>query len=113
VRLPREFKERGSARGYSVVRDRGRELRPSQPAALEVHFEMPAGKRAQVEFAKLEVAFTDEPRVDGIVWLFSVVLCYSRLIWARFMEIACCGDRLFARIRGALEWKPICLSSCR
>jgi hypothetical protein len=35
-----------------------------------------------------------------------MVLGYSQLIWARFMEIA-------YWIRGELEWKPICLSSCR
>jgi hypothetical protein len=31
------------------------------------------------------VEFTDEPGVKRIVWLFSMVLGYSRLIWARFV----------------------------
>ena len=44
VRLWRELKERGFAGGYSVVRDRVRELRPSQPAAFEVRFETLAGE---------------------------------------------------------------------
>ena len=31
-----------------------------------------------------KVVFTDEPGTRRIVWLFSMVLGYSRLIWARF-----------------------------
>ncbi len=31
------------------------------------------------------VVFTDEPTTPRIVWLFSMVLGYSRLIWARFV----------------------------
>lgn len=61
VRLWRELKERGFASGYSVVRDRVRELRPSRPAGFEVRFETPAGEQAQVDFARFEVEFVDEP----------------------------------------------------
>ncbi|SPP98047.1 Putative transposase (Fragment) [Bradyrhizobium vignae] len=85
VRLWRELKERGFVGGYSIVRDRVRELRPAQPAAFEVRFETPAGEQAQVDFARFEVQFVDEPGVKRIVWLFSMVLGYSRLIWARFV----------------------------
>jgi transposase len=85
VRLWRELKERGFAGGYSVVRDRVRELRPSRSASFEVRFETPAGEQAQVDFARFEVEFVDEPGVKRIVWLFSMVLGYSRLIWARFV----------------------------
>ena len=41
---------------------------------------LPAAK-----FARFEVEFTDEPGFTRIVWLFSMVLGYSRLIWARFV----------------------------
>jgi hypothetical protein len=85
VRLWREFKERGFAGGYSVVRDRVRELRPSRPAGFKVRFEVPAGEQAQVDFARFEVEFVDELGVKRIIWLFSMVLGYSRLIWARFV----------------------------
>ncbi|SPP93129.1 Putative Integrase [Bradyrhizobium vignae] len=85
VRLWRELKERGFVGGYSIVRDRVRELRPAQPAAFQVRFETPAGEQAQVDFARFEVQFVDEPGVKRIVWLFSMVLGYSRLIWARFV----------------------------
>ena len=84
-RLFREAKEHGFAGGYSVVRDRVRDLRPAGGAGYEVRFETPAGEQAQVDFARFEVEFTDEPGVRRIVWLFSMVLGYSRLIWARFV----------------------------
>src|SRR5580698_2373153 len=42
-RLFREIKERGYAGGYSVVRDRVREIRPARSAAYEVRFETPPG----------------------------------------------------------------------
>jgi transposase len=84
-RLFREIKERGFTGGYSVVRDRVRDLRPAGGAGYEVRFETPPGQQAQVDFARFEVEFTDEPSVRRIVWLFSMVLGYSRLIWARFV----------------------------
>ena len=44
-RLLREIKERGFAGGYSVVRDRVRDLRPARSAGYEVRFETPPGDR--------------------------------------------------------------------
>jgi transposase len=85
VRLWRELRERGYEGGYSVVRDCVRGLRPPRPLGFEVRFETPPGEQAQVDFAHFEVAFTDEPGVKRIVWLFSLVLGFSRLIWARFV----------------------------
>jgi transposase len=85
VRLWREIKERSFTGGYSAVRDRVRDLRPAPSAGFEVRFETPPGEQAQVDFARFDVEFTDEPGVKRIVWLFSMVLGYSRLIWARFV----------------------------
>jgi transposase len=84
-RLFREIRERGFAGGYSVVRDCVRDIRPVGDAGYEVRFETPPGDQAQVDFARFEVEFTDEPGVRRIVWLFSMVLGHSRLIWARFV----------------------------
>jgi hypothetical protein len=53
-------------------------------APFEVRFETPPGAQAQVDFAQFQVVFTDEPAVTRIVWLFSLVLGFSRLIWGRF-----------------------------
>lgn len=85
VRLCRELRERGYAGGYTGVKRAVQELRPAPVQPFEVRFETPPGAQAQVDFARFEVTFTDEPGTRRIVWLFSMVLGYSRLIWARFV----------------------------
>src|SRR4051794_37538126 len=60
-------------------------IRPTAPLPIEVRFETPPGEQAQVDLARFETEFTDEPGVKRIVWLFSLVLGHSRLIWARFV----------------------------
>jgi len=84
-RLWRELRERGYQGGYTIVTDVLRDLRPVPLPAFEVRFETPPGDQAQVDFAQFQVVFTDEPTVTRIVWLFSLVLGFSRLIWARFV----------------------------
>jgi transposase len=84
-RLWREIKERGYAGGYTAVTDMLRELRPPRTSGFEVRFETPPGAQAQVDFARFDVEFLDEPGVKRIVWLFSMVLGHSRFIWARFV----------------------------
>jgi transposase len=84
-RLLREIREQGYAGGYTAVTDFLREVRPAPRPSFEVRFETPPGHQAQVDFAQFQVVFTDEPAVTRIVWLFSLVLGYSRLIWARFV----------------------------
>lgn len=84
-RLLREIAERGYTGGYSMVRDEVRMLRPAGGGkGFAVRFETLPGEQAQVDFAQFRVRFTAEPDVVHIVWLFSMVLGYSRLIWARF-----------------------------
>jgi transposase len=85
VRLWRELRERGYAGGYTAVKHTVREIRPEPVKPFEVRFETPPGVQAQVDLAHFEVVFTDEPGVTRIVWLFSLVLGFSRLIWARFV----------------------------
>ena len=84
-RLLREIREYGYTGGYTAVTDFLREVRPSPTPPFEVRFETLAGEQAQVDFAHFEVIFTDEPGAMRVVWLFSMVLGYSRLIWARFV----------------------------
>jgi len=84
-RLWRELRERGYRGGYSAVTDILRDLRPPKTNGFEVRFETPPGEQAQVDFAQFVVEFADEPGVRRIVWLFSMVLGYSRLIWAQFV----------------------------
>ena len=84
-RLLRELKERGYEGGYTAVTDFLRDVRPIVDPPFEVRFETAPGEQGQVDFAQFHVVFTDEPTTPRIVWLFSMVLGYSRLIWARFV----------------------------
>jgi transposase len=52
---------------------------------FERRFETPAGRQAQVDFAQFRTEFADEPGQVRVVWLFSMVLGHSRLIWGRFV----------------------------
>jgi transposase len=85
TRLLREIRERGYRGGYTAVSDFLREVRPAAVSPFEIRFETPPGEQAQVDFAQFQLVFTDEPGAPRIVWLFSLVLGYSRLIWARFV----------------------------
>lgn len=84
-RLFRELKDRGYEGGYTAVTDFLRDIRPAPQQGYEVRFETAPGEQAQVDFAQFQVVFADEPMTPRIVWLFSMVLGYSRLIWARFV----------------------------
>lgn len=84
-RLLRELRELGYTGGYSAVTDYLREVRPPVDKGYEVRFETPPGLQGQVDFAQFPVVFTDEPDRPRVVWLFSLVLGHSRLIWARFV----------------------------
>jgi transposase len=85
VRLWRELRERGYAGGYTAVKRAVHGLRPDPIRPFEIRFETAPGEQAQVDLARFEVIFTDEPGISRIVWLFSMVLGYSRQIWARFV----------------------------
>ena len=84
-RLYRELKELGYKGGYTAVTDFLRDVRPPAERGFEVRFETGPGEQGQVDFARFQVVFTDEPTTPRIVWLFSLVLGFSRLIWARFV----------------------------
>jgi transposase len=84
-RLHREIRELGYSGGYTVVKDFLREIRPRLGAGYEVRFETPAGRQAQVDFAHFRTEFTDEAGVERIVWLFTMVLGHSRMLWGRFV----------------------------
>ena len=83
-RLYREAKELGYKGGYTAVTDFLRDVRPAAERGFEVRFETGPGEQGQVDFAQFRVVFSDEPTSPRIVWLFSMVLGFSRLIWARF-----------------------------
>jgi transposase len=84
-RLWREVRDLGFVGGYSTVTDFLRTIRPPATPAFERRFETPPGRQAQVDFAHFRVRFEDEPGAERIVWLFSLVLGHSRMMWARFV----------------------------
>jgi transposase len=84
-RLHRELRDLGYTGGYSILTDLLREIRPIEPPPFEVRFETPPGRQAQVDFAHFRTVFTDEPGTERILWLFSLVLGHSRMLWARFV----------------------------
>lgn len=84
-RLHRELRELGYTGGYTILTDLLREIRPCEVSPFEVRFETPPGRQAQVDFAHFRTVFTDEPGVERIIWLFSLVLGHSRMLWGRFV----------------------------
>jgi transposase len=84
-RLLREIKELGYSGGYTAVKDFLRIVRPRALQAFERRFETPPGKQAQVDFAFFRTVFTDQPGAERIIWLFSLVLGHSRMMWGRFV----------------------------
>lgn len=85
VRLLREVRELGYTGALTALKDYVRTIRPCAPAAFEHRFETAPGQQAQVDFAEFRVAFTDDPGWVRKVWLFSLVLGYSRWLWGRFV----------------------------
>ncbi|WP_184807926.1 IS21 family transposase [Nitrospirillum iridis] len=84
-RLLREIQALGYPGGYTAVKDYLRTVRPAAAKGYEQRFETPPGHQAQVDFAHFKTSFTDEPGVERVVWLFSLVLGHSRMLWARFV----------------------------
>ena len=84
-RLHRELRDLGYSGGYSILTDLLREIRPVEASPFEVRFETPPGRQAQVDFAHFQMVFTDEPGVERIIWLFSMVLGHSRMLWGSFV----------------------------
>jgi len=85
TRLHREIGELGYSGGQTAVKEFLREVRPRAAPGFEVRFETPPGRQAQVDFAHFRTVFTDEPGVERVVWLFSLVLGHSRMLWGRFV----------------------------
>jgi transposase len=84
-RLLREIQAQGYTGGYTRVTDCLRELRPPTEAGFVHRFETPAGHQAQVDFAQFKVNFRCEPQTTRVVWLFSMVLGFSRYLFGRFV----------------------------
>ncbi|MCP5179916.1 MAG: IS21 family transposase [Pseudomonadales bacterium] len=85
ARLLREIREQGYPGGRSILNAFIADIRPTHSPVFEQRFETPPGQQAQVDFAHFKVCFTNEPQIQRVVWLFSIVLGCSRYIWAEFV----------------------------
>jgi transposase len=77
VRLLDEIRAAGYAGGYSQLKAFVRGVRPTAAPAPVIRFETPAGRQAQVDFARFRFPW-------GVRYALLVVLGYSRLLWCRF-----------------------------
>jgi transposase len=77
VRLLDEIRAGGYDGGYTQLKAFVRRVRPTPPAEPIIRFETPAGRQAQVDFARFRFPW-------GIRYALLVVLGYSRLLWCRF-----------------------------
>jgi transposase len=77
VRLLEEIQAAGYAGGYTQLKAYVRQVRPAPVSAPVIRFETPAGRQAQVDFARFRFAW-------GVRYALLVVLGYSRLLWCRF-----------------------------
>jgi transposase len=77
VRLLDEIRTAGYTGGYSQLTAWVRSVRPQPAPEPILRFETPAGRQAQVDFARFRFDW-------GIRYALLVVLGYSRLLWCRF-----------------------------
>ena len=85
IRLLREIQPLGFTGCYGVVKDAVRELRPPPVIGFEHRFETAAGEQAQVDFAQFRTVFSADPELVVTLWLFTLVLGYSRYLWGEFV----------------------------
>jgi len=77
VRLLEEIRAGGYAGGYTQLKTFVQRVRPMLPPEPVIRFETPAGRQAQVDFARFRFPW-------GVRYALLVVLAYSRLLWCRF-----------------------------
>jgi transposase len=77
VRLLEEIRAAVYPGGYSQLKVFVQRVRPTAVPEPVIRFETPAGRQAQVDFARFRFAW-------GVRYALLVVLGYSRLLWCRF-----------------------------
>ena len=85
-RLLREIQQQGYGGSYPTLTAYLRTLGNHAPALYERRFETEPGQQVQVDFAQFKAEFTAQPGVTRRIWLFTMVLGYSRWLWGQFCE---------------------------
>jgi transposase len=99
TRLLREIQALGYPGSYTRLTDYLREIRPPRQNGFEHRFETAPGVQGQVDFAQFKTVFTDEPDHLRVVWLFSLVLGFSRYLFGQFVT----GQHLAVVLRCHLD----------
>lgn len=84
--LFRELRERGYVGGYTILKDYVKPFRQMRPPKAVVRFETEPGQQAQVDWGQVSYQTVDGHRKS--LWVFVMVLGWSRAIYVEFVERA-------------------------
>jgi transposase len=100
TRLHDMLKERGFSGSVRTVRNYVRQVRPSPKNEVYLRTETLPGEQAQVDWAHVgKVSVTGGHRV---LWLFVMVLAYSRAMWAEFVHDLSAASLCRSLVRAAV-----------
>jgi transposase len=107
VVLLRELRERGYDGGISILKRYVHPLRTASQPTATMRFETKPGKQAQVDFGR--VSYLSREGVKKHLWLFVMVLGWSRMLYVEFLTRADlpsfirCHINAFRALRGVPE----------